>query len=261
MTIIILISVLLGLIFAPLGCFVLWKKYVYFGDGLAHASMLSAVISILLDIPILYTGIVNAMLFALVVFKLKNKSGNNAAIGMTSSIMISIALMLSYIFPNKFNFSGLLFGDIVTARPEDIIVLIALFVCVILFFLIYYRKIVIILLSKEIALSRGINVNMIEFIFIILLSFSVLATLKIVGALLVTSIILIPAMIARIIASSPLQMILFSIIFAQIMNLAGITFSYYADLPFAPIIIISGGIIFIKTATYNQYIKNKKNKL
>ena len=57
MTIILAISVLIGLIFAPLGCLVLWKRYVYFGDGLAHASMLAAVLSVIAGIPILYAGI------------------------------------------------------------------------------------------------------------------------------------------------------------------------------------------------------------
>ena len=95
MIVIFIISALIGLIFAPLGCLVLWKRYVYFGDGLAHASMLAAVISVIAGVPILYAGIINTLLFVVIVFKLKSESGNNAAIGLTSSLMISIALILS----------------------------------------------------------------------------------------------------------------------------------------------------------------------
>ena len=68
MTVIIIISTLLGLIFAPLGCLVLWKRYVYYSEGLAHASMLGAVFSILSGIPIFYAAIINTFIFALIVF-------------------------------------------------------------------------------------------------------------------------------------------------------------------------------------------------
>jgi len=259
MTTIIVISILIGLIFAPLGCLVLWKRYVYFGDGLAHASMLAAVISVLLSIPIFYAGIINTALFAFIVFKLKNKSGNNAAIGLTSSLMISFALILSYIFPSKFNFTSLLFGDIVIASSRDIISLSILALFVFVFFFSFYKKIILVIISKDIASSRNINVNIIEFIFLSLLSFSVLVTIKIVGALLVTSIILIPAMSARIISTSPLMMIILSVIFAQIMNSFGIALSFYADLPFAPIIILCGGGIFIIISIYSKLKKSIPN--
>lgn len=255
MTTIIAISILIGLIFAPLGCLVLWKRYVYFGDGLAHASMLAAVISVILGIPVFYAGLINTALFAFIVFKLKNKSGNNAAIGLTSSLMISLALILSYIFPGKFNFTTLLFGDIVIASSNDIIILSFLLLFVIAFFLSFYKKIILVIISKDVASSRGINVDIIEFIFLSLLSFSVLATIKIVGTLLVTSIILIPAMSARIISTSPFTMIILSIVFAQIMNILGIILSFHADLPFAPIIILCGGGIFTIISIYNSLKK------
>ena len=88
MEIIIFVSILIGLIFAPLGCVVLWKRYVYFGEGLSHASMLALAVSVIAGLPIIYAGIVNTLFFALLVFKMKTKSGNNAAIGLASSVMI-----------------------------------------------------------------------------------------------------------------------------------------------------------------------------
>ena len=245
MTIILAISVLIGLIFAPLGCLVLWKRYVYFGDGLAHASMLAAVLSVIAGIPILYAGIINTILFAIAVFKLKGKSGNNAAIGLTSSLMIASALILSYIFPGQFNFNSLLFGDIVAANNNDALILCAILLAVIIFFATTYHNLILITLSKDIAHSQGVQVNALELLFLSILSFAVLATIKIVGALLVTSIILIPAMVARLMANSPSGMIFIAIIIAQLMNFFGSVLSFYADVPFAPVIILCGGVIYI----------------
>lgn len=242
---IIAISTLISFIFAPLGCLVLWKKYVYYSDGLAHASMFAAAISIIAGVPVFYAGIVNTLIFAFIVFKLKNNSGNNAAIGMASSVMVSAALVLTYIFPGRFNLAGLLFGDIITANFEDMVVisLILCFVC--LFFFLAYKRLLLMILNRDIARSRGIRVEFWEFGFLTLLSFAVLASIKIVGALLVTSMMLIPAMSSRLFARSPAKMIFGALIVAQLMNASGIMLSLHADMPFAPIIIISGAVIYI----------------
>lgn len=245
MTIILVISTLIGFIFAPLGCLVLWKRYVYLGDGLAHATMLASVLSVVLGVPILYAGILNTIFFALIVFKLRAKSDNNAAIGFTSSVMISLALLLSYIFPGRFNFTSLLFGDIISSDIYDVIILCVILFIIFIFFVTTYRSLIITILSRDMAYARGVRVDILEFIFLSLLSFSVLVTIKIVGALLVTSIILIPAMIARLLSDSPLKMIFISIIIAQLMNFLGSLLSFCADMPFAPIIILSGGVIYI----------------
>jgi zinc transport system permease protein len=206
--------------------------------------MLAATIGVIAGLPLLYSGIINTMFFALLVFKIRNKSGNSASIGLVSSIMMSIALILSHIFPGQFNLENLLFGDIFATDYHDIIILLIIIIIAACFIWFNYNNLIITILSRDIAHSRGIRVNRIELLFLTILSFSVLVTVKIVGALLVTSIILIPPMIARLVSKSPMTMICLSVIFAQFMNLCGILLSLYADLPFAPIIILCGGFIY-----------------
>ena len=256
---IILVSILIGLIFAPLGCFVLWKRYVYFGEGLAHASMLALAISVIAGLPIIYAGIVNTLLFALLVFKVKTKSGNNAAIGMTSSVMISLALILANIFPGRFNFNSMFFGDIITATSEDVFRLCIILGFTSLFLVIAFRQLILTILSRDIAHSRGIRVKTLEFLFLSILSFAVIATIKIVGALLVTSMILIPAMIARLTSNTPIMMIWLAIFFAGAMNFSGVLLSLYADLPFAPIVILCGGVIYLVTYVVMNLFKIQQN--
>jgi zinc transport system permease protein len=259
MATIILVSILIGLIFAPLGCFVLWKRYVYFGDGLAHASMLALAISVIAGLPIIYAGIVNTLLFALLVFKVKTKSGNNAAIGMTSSIMISLALIVADIFPGRFNFNSMFFGDIITATNEDVFRLCIILGVTSLFLVIAFRQLILTILSRDIAHSRGIRVKLLEFLFLSILSFAVIATIKIVGALLVTSMILIPAMIARLTSNTPIMMIWLAIFFAGAMNFSGVLLSLYADFPFAPIVILCGGVIYLVTYVVMNLFKIQQN--
>ena len=245
MFIIITVSFLIGLIFAPLGCLVLWKRYVYFGDGLAHASMLAGIISVIAGIPIFYAGLLSSSLFAFAIFRLRNNSGNNAAIGLTTSMMISLSLMLSYFYPTQINITKYLVGDIILSSVQDIKMLLCILVVVLIFFVSSYKDLILIILSKDVAASRGIKVRLLELVFLAILSFAVLSTIKIVGALLVTSVIVIPAMIARIIAKSPFAMICFAIFFSIMMNFFGVILSFYVDIPFAPSIILSGGAIYI----------------
>lgn len=245
MEIIIFVSILISLIFAPLGCFVLWKRYINFGEGLAHSSLLAIVMSVIFGLPSIYAGIINTLFFALLVFKFKLKSGNNAAIGLTSSIMVSLALVLTHIFPGRFNFSSLFFGDIIAATTLDAYILCLILIITSIFLITTFHRLILIILSKDIAYSRNLPVNLLEFLFLSILSFAIIATIKIVGALLVTSMLLIPAMISRLVSKTPSMMILYSVIFAQAMNFIGISLSFYGDLPFAPIVILSGGIIYI----------------
>ncbi len=245
MEIIIFVSILIGLIFAPLGCVVLWKRYVYFGEGLSHASMLALAVSVIAGLPIIYAGIVNTLFFALLVFKMKTKSGNNAAIGLASSVMISLALVLASIFPGRFNFNSLFFGDIIGATSEDVVRLCIILAVTSVFLIMSFRQLILTILSRDIAHSKGISVKILELLFLSILSFAIIATIKIVGALLVTSMILIPAMIARLTSKTPTMMIWLAIFFAIMMNCSGILLSFYADLPFAPVVILCGGAIYL----------------
>lgn len=245
MLIIITVSFLTGVIFAPLGCLVLWKRYVYFGDGLAHASMLAGIISVMIGIPVFYAGLITSGLFSVAIFKLCNNSGNSAAIGLTSSVMISLSLILSDFYPTQINVAKYLVGDIIASSTQDVSLLLFIITIVLIFFVFFYKDLVLIILSKDIAASRGINIKLFEIIFLAILSFSILSTIKIVGALLVTSVLVIPAMIARIIAKSPFLMIIFAIFFSLAMNCFGTLLSFYGDIPFSPAIILSGGMLYI----------------
>lgn len=244
---IIIVSLLIGLIFAPLGCVVIWKRYVYFGDGLAHASILAGVASVLFNIPLFYAGIIISIFFAIIIFKFRLSSGKSAAIGLVSSMMTSLALILNAAYPGSISIFTLLFGDIISVTYEDIPGLLILLGAVTLFLITSYRNIILMIFNRDIAFSRGINVNILEFCFLSLLSFAILYTIKIVGALLVTSIIIIPAMCGRLIAPTPLMMIIISTVYVTAMNLTGVFLSIKTDLPFAPLIILCGGVFFVAT--------------
>ena len=245
MATIILISILTALIFAPLGCLALWKRYIYFGDGLAHAAILAGSISTIFELPLVFSGIITAVIFASLVFKFKNTSGTNATINLISSLMLAVAIILAIVNPSRININQLLFGDIIASSKLDLITLTLVLIAVYSFIAVFYKQILLIVLDRDIAFVKKIKVNFIELSFLILLSISVFTTIKIVGSLLVTSILIIPAMSARTISRSPLQMIIISIIFACLSNLGGLYISYLKDVPIAPVIIVVESVIYL----------------
>jgi zinc transport system permease protein len=92
--IVILTAILIGLNFGAIGCIALWKRYIHFGDGFGHASLLIAVLSILFSMPIEYSGILFGAFFAILIFCIKKNFDGNTAISIISSSMLSLTLII-----------------------------------------------------------------------------------------------------------------------------------------------------------------------
>lgn len=241
---IILVSLLISLIFAPLGCISLWKKYNHFGDSFAHASLLSGGVSAIFNVPVIYSGLFIALIFSFLIYILKNTSDSNIVIDLISSFMLASSFMISFIFPSQVNFNNLLFGDIIMSSLKDVFVLTLVFLIIAILALKYYREIILIILSDDIAKIQSINVRAVEFLFLVILSVSVFLTINMVGVLLIGSILTIPPATARLISNSPIQMIVITATISLFVNFFSIILSIYLDTPIMPISVIINAIIF-----------------
>ncbi|WP_341794419.1 metal ABC transporter permease [Rickettsia endosymbiont of Rhinocyllus conicus] len=259
MVLIILALILISCIFAPIGCIALWKRYVYFGDGLAHSSFLAVSISIIAHFPLIYSGLIVAILFSIFVFIFQNNSEKNAVINLISSSMLAIALIINYFSSAQNNIVNLLFGDILSVAFDDLIVLAIMLIAIICFIAYFYNKILLIIINRDIAVIKGVKVNIIELLFLLILSISVFSAIKIVGVLMVTAVLLIPAMIARFMVGSPAMMITISIFISLFINFCAATASFYFDLPLTPLVIIIGSLIY--GGVYFSVIARKSCKL
>ncbi|MCC8377760.1 MAG: metal ABC transporter permease [Rickettsia endosymbiont of Graphium doson] len=244
MVLIILALILISCIFAPVGCIALWKRYVYFGDGLAHSSFLAVSISIIAHFPLIYSGLIVAILFSIFVFIFQNNSEKNAVINLISSSMLAIALIINYFSSTQNNIVNLLFGDILSVSFNDLATLAIMLIVIIGFIIYFYNQILLIIINRDIAVIKGVKVNIIELLFLLILSISVFSAIKIVGVLMVTAVLLIPAMIARFMVGGPAMMIIISIFISLFINFCAATASFYFDLPLTPLVIIIGSLIY-----------------
>ncbi len=211
-----LVSSLASALLALFGCVVLWRKYAYFTDGFAHASTLAAVISISMNLHIIYPWVIVSCIYVLLIRYMLKYSDYNSSISLVTSFFLAISVIISN---GKGGLGTVLFGklsDINTGHIKELMFIL----CInLLFFMIFYKKILIITLSKEIAHSSGIQVNKIETLFLILLALSVVVVSRIVGSFFVINLILIPALISKMISKSPLCMLCNSVLVSIVPNL------------------------------------------
>jgi zinc transport system permease protein len=244
---IIIAAIGVSLITAILGCFVVWKKMSYFGDSLAHSSLLGIAIGIIFSIDINLMILLITLCFALILGYLQNKNilSNDALLGILAHGGISLAMLVISFSEIIFDLKSYLFGNLLFVENEDILLIyLALFVIYpIMFF--NWQKFILLTLNSDIACSVGINLNRYRIIFTILIALTIAITIKITGILLVTSLLIIPASIARIISKSPNQMLLFATLISVFSSILGVIMSYEFDLVVGPTIITITIAIFI----------------
>ncbi len=243
-----LAGLFLALLLALLGIFVILRKMSFWGDGLAHASLAGIALALLLAINPLFLAIVIAVIFALLVYYLERKTtlSSDAIIGVLfTSLMALGIILLSFKAGYQPDLISYLFGNILAIKNSDLY-LMAVCTAVILYFLLKYRKqLTLITFDKESAYLAGINVNLFDLIFYIFLAVAVVLGVKILGIVLVSALLIIPASIAKLVAKSFRLINILSVIFAEIIVSLGLVISYYFNLPSGAVIILTGTLIFL----------------
>lgn len=244
MLIIIASCLLISLLFAPLGCLLLWQRQSYFADGLAHSCMLAASISAALNISPLITAPIIGAIFALLIFITRTHLSGNGAINLVSSTMLACGILIACTFTGKVNFNGLLIGDILSINSGNIVTLCALSIVVAILLWWKLDSIILLSLNIDLAKSRNIDAKKTEFFFLLLLSLVLAVSMKIIGALLSSALLIIPAAASYLISQTPLQMIARSIVISIILSVLGLIASFYYDLATAPCIILSSSLLY-----------------
>lgn len=257
MIIILLSAIILTCLFAPIGCILLWQRKAYFADGLAHACLLASSLSIGLNLPIMITAPITAIFFVFLLFLTKNHK-NNAAINLVSSLMLSSGVLIASTFPNRVNLNNLLLGDILSISNYD---LITFTILLILSSLILWRKfseIILFSLNPDLASVYGINIRKLEILMLIIVAVVLSVSMKIIGALLAASMLILPGFTAQTIAKNPKQMIFYSIIIASLASIIGIIWSFYCDIPTGPAMMLCYGIMhFIVAYIVTQILSHR----
>ena len=249
--------VLLSPLFAILGTMIVNNKMAFFSDALGHSALTGIAIGMLFGISNNIAMIIFAIIFSILLNLVKHKTayGADTIISVFSSIAIALGLAILAGVGNFNKYSSYLIGDILGISQEEIVYLAIAFVVILLVWIFLFNKIHTISINTSIAKSKGINVLLIDNIFVISIAIIVMLSIKWIGILLINSLLILPAASSRKKKKNMRQYHLFAIIISLVSGIAGILISYYINVPTGPAIVILSGVIYFITFILKGKVK------
>ncbi len=251
----------IALVTGPLGCFVIWRRLSFFAGTLAHSSLLGVTLAFSFDINISFSVLLISSALALILLKLQKstKLPNDALLGLLAHSSLAIGLVvigfLSYI---RFDIMGLLFGDILAVNKRDLLVIWIGGAIILLILKIIWKPLFASTVNYELAEAEGMKPEKINAVFTILMAALIAISIKMVGILLITGMLIIPAAMARNLANNPTQMIIISIIGGLLAVVLGLYSSLQFNSASGPSIITAALVLFILSMFNIKKLKQLK---
>ena len=252
---------------APLGCFVVWRRMAYFGEATAHAALLGVSLSLMFEFSVFLGAIFASLLMASLVTLTQGRSlFLDTLLGVVGHMSLATGLVIvSFISGVRIELMAYLIGDILSVSKSDLLLIwIGLVIVLVLLFW-RWSALLLCTLNEDLATSSGLNPKRESYALTIGLAIVVAVGIKVVGVLLIISMLIIPAASARSLVSTPEKMALFASVIGVLSAVLGLNASYVFDTPTGPTIVCVASIIFIITLIltfmvdhFSGIIKNKK---
>ncbi len=232
----------------PLGTFIVWRRMAFFGETLSHSALLGIVLGLLLGISTHISVIIISIALAIGISQLQKRRelSNDTLLGILAHTALSLGLIsLSLMESLQVDLMGYLFGDVLAVTPYELYWIAFIDLCVLTTLFFIWRPLLALSIHEELAQVEGIPTAKIQLTFMLLIATVIAVAMKIVGILLITSLLIIPAAAARRISNSPEQMALFATAIAALSISLGLWGSLQWDTPTGPSIVISATLIFL----------------
>ena len=238
----------LALTTGPLGCLVVWRRMAYFGDTMAHSALLGVALSLLLEANLLISVFAVAVAVSLLLLLLQRVHALSAdsLLGILSHSTLAIGLvMVAFMTWVRIDLIGYLFGDILAVTWIDIALIWGGGTLVLVSLVFLWRPLVASTVSHELAEAEGLHPERARLCFMLLMALVIAIAMKIVGIMLITALLIIPAATARQFAGSPERMAVLASIFGAVSAVLGLFGSLYQDMPSGPSIVVAALLLFI----------------
>ncbi|MEQ9111139.1 MAG: iron chelate uptake ABC transporter family permease subunit [Rhodospirillaceae bacterium] len=231
----------------PLGCFVVWRRMAYFGDTLAHAALLGVAIGFFLGtaptLGTVATGVAVALL--LVWLQQRRNWSSDTLLGLLSHTTLAAGLIaVTFLQGVRIDLMAYLFGDILAVSVADVAWTWVGAIVVSVIIALLWRPLVALTVNEEMARAEGVAGRYIEIAFVVLIAIVVAISMKVVGILLITAMLIIPPATARHVSKTPEQMAFTSIFTGCVATVLGLFASYQWDIPAGPSIVLAAAALF-----------------
>jgi zinc transport system permease protein len=230
-----------------LGCFVVWRRMAYFGDSLAHSSLLGVALGLALGIGPHWGVAVVCSGFAVLLVWLQRKHAlpTDTLLGILAHAALSVGMVaVSLAELPGFNVERYLFGDVLSVSASDVGYVYVGAAIVLLLLARHWPSLVLMTLHEDLAKAEGINTFRMHLLLVFLMAATVSVSVRIVGMLLITSLLIIPAATARQLTRSPHRMAVAASLLGAASVLAGVFASARFDTPSGPSIVAAAALMF-----------------
>lgn len=238
----------LALVAGPLGCFVVWRRMAYFGDSLSHTALLGIALGFLLGIDPQLGVVASCIAMALLVVGLQqqNRLPTDTLLGILAHSGLALGLVaIAFLDDLRVDLMGYLFGDILAVTVADLAWIYAGAVLVLCLLVLVWRRLLFATLHEDLARAEGVSVLLLRIVLMLTMAVTIAAAMKIVGILLITSMLIIPAAAARRFASTPEQMAVLAALTGVVSVAGGLWGSLLYDTPSGPSIVVCALLLFL----------------
>jgi zinc transport system permease protein len=237
-----------ALIAGPLGCFVVWRRMAYFGDTLAHSALLGIALSFLISVPlnlgVIITSVILAM--ALMLFSRNKTLATDTLLGILAHSALAIGLVaLSFMPDVRIDLTGLLFGDLLAMNRNDLLWIYGGAIVILTLLTVLWRGLLMSTIHEELARVEGVPVERLRLLLMLMFALVIAVAMKMVGVLLITALLIIPAATARRLSSTPEQMAALAVVFGFIAVAGGLSMSWHLDTPAGPSVVVTAFATFL----------------
>lgn len=238
----------IGLVVGPLGSFVVWRRMAYFGDTLAHSALLGVALGLLFELNLDISVLLLVMLLAagLLWMQKRWELPMDALLGILAHGGLALGLVaIAFVPGQRLDLMAYLFGDILAVDAQGLALIWGGGLVVLGILLWIWRSLLAITVHEELAQVEGVPVGPTKLVFVLLVALVIAVAMKIVGILLITALMIIPAAAVRRISRSPGQMARRATLAAQIAVALGLAASAWWDTPAGPSVVVAALGLFL----------------
>jgi len=237
----------IALVAGLMGCFVVWRRMAYFGDSLAHSSLLGVALGVAFGIGVNFSTVIVCSLFAILLLYLQQKKllAIDTLMGILAHSALSIGLVTIAILGQDIELHDYLLGDIMSITSSQLYWIYGGAVIILSLLLYNWSALVLMTIHEDLARAENINTLKLQTLFMFLMTIVVAISIHIMGILLITSLLIIPAASARQIAKTPTSMAIIAVILAVVSVIAGIFSAIEFATPSGPTIVVAATCLFI----------------
>jgi zinc transport system permease protein len=243
-------GIAVAVVAGPLGSFILWRRMAFFGDTLAHSSLLGIALGFLLGVGLNLAVMITCATVALLLSLLQRERAlaNDTLLGIVAHSTLALGLVaVAFAEGLRVDLMGFLFGDILAIADEDLWWIYGGGGLALLGLIVIWRPLLSLSVDEELARAEGVPAAWVSAAHMLLVATVVAVAMKIVGILLITALMIIPAATARRLAAIPEQMAVFASVIGCIAVVTGLLASLQWDTPAGPSIVAAAALIFLAT--------------